>query len=725
MIEEAQQTTPGPRQDSGRSRVSKASRSRCPAWMELLAISGLAGTISFGGVGLLLADLGHYSAGLALSVGAVGTLLGIAMGWPSSREVSAQEVSAQEVSAQEVSAQEAVGADPSADLRPARVADPRPAHLPAAATVGGGVLIAAWNAKYIGHHVVSDRDPAVYTVAGKWIATHGNLVIPGKGIFASQGAAVQQLSGGVHQMHNGTLQLQFAHMLPALLADADKIGGDALAARVPALLGFLGLCAVYAVGCRLLRRPWLVAAAVIGLGVSLPDLYVDRDTFSEGASQVLVWGGILCLLRAYQTRRYGIAFLAGLAFGGALMAHIDGVIFLLPLALLGGLGWAATRPGARRGFASRYGMVVAGAVPTAVLGTWDVQRRATDYYDNLSPRMHQLYEGLAACVAISLVLVVIWSLPSARAAVTAILLRYRAVGARAAAWIVGVGLLAAWTLRAGHLWWPKEPANSYADQTMKWMGWYLGPVPVALAVVGLCILVYRAISKSSPTPLVVLVMAGAVSVLYLWNPNNSADQVWVMRRFTTCTLPLLMLAAGVAVEVSADQIARYVREPGWPKRFVSLSAAAFVAFPLSVSFPVRKFSAYSGSLAMVKQICSAVGPNSAVLFAYSIPPTGFDGYTLLQPIRDWCGVPAAALNTAIPEAQLYAMAGAFHEQGRTLWILGDTPAVVHNGFAGGAPFLAPHLVASSLNATQLEQTYESPPGQYSPYPIEVYGTSVP
>ena len=89
------------------------------------------------------------------------------------------------------------------------------------------------------------------------------------------------------------------------MAEAENIGGDRLMFRVSALLGPIGLLAMYAVGCRLIRRPWLVLLAVTGVAVSLPELYVSRDPFSEAATQVLLFGGVWLMMRAWETRSRG------------------------------------------------------------------------------------------------------------------------------------------------------------------------------------------------------------------------------------------------------------------------------------------------------------------------------------------------------------------------------------------------------------------------------------
>ena len=157
---------------------------------------------------------------------------------------------------------------------------------------------AAWNGHFAGHHVAIGRDPGVYAVTGKWIATHGDLEVHTGLEWASKSADVTVVyEGSYGHGYNDTL-FQFDHLTPVLLAEANNLGGDGLMFRVPALLGALALCAIFAVGCRVVRRPWLVVAAVSALAVSLPQLNVSRDTFSEPAVQLLLWAGMFFLLIA-------------------------------------------------------------------------------------------------------------------------------------------------------------------------------------------------------------------------------------------------------------------------------------------------------------------------------------------------------------------------------------------------------------------------------------------
>ena len=160
-------------------------------------------------------------------------------------------------------------------------------------------------------------------MAGKWIATHGNLEVPTGLEWTSKSANVTVVYEGSYGAGANDTEFQFDHLTPVSLAEADNLGGDRLMFRVPALIGALALCAVFAVGCRLVRRPWLVLAAVTGLAVSLPQLNVSRDTFSEPAVQLLLWAGIFLLLIAYEHARPGVALLAGAALAGTMMSRID------------------------------------------------------------------------------------------------------------------------------------------------------------------------------------------------------------------------------------------------------------------------------------------------------------------------------------------------------------------------------------------------------------------
>src|SRR5262249_20728905 len=88
-----------------------------------------------------------------------------------------------------------------------------------------------------------------------------------------------------------------------------------------------------------------------------------------------------------------------------------------------------------------------------------------------------------------------------------------------------------------------DATRAYWERSMVWMGWYLGPVTVAAAVVGAAVLARSFLRRRSLEALAGVALLGPMSFLYLWRAHATPDQVWVMRRFLISALPALILLA--------------------------------------------------------------------------------------------------------------------------------------------------------------------------------------
>jgi hypothetical protein len=666
-----------------------------PRWFDYIVVVGCSGVLCFGGFGLLLAVVGHFSGAPVFLLGAAGTVVCTVLGRPTKRPYGTHS-------------------------RPAVTAS-------ALGMCFVAVGAAVWNALYAGHDVAVGTDPGGYTQAGRWLASHHSLIVPAQAPWAGKGT-FSVFSPGMYSAPHGTLQFQFAHLMPVLLAEGHKLAGDWLMFRVPALLNALALCAIYATGCRLVRRPWLVLVAVTALAVSLPQLYFSRDTFSEPATQVLLWGGIWMLLRAYETRQMSLGFIAGLLIGGTLMTRIDGVAYLIPLPLLAAVGWLACRAEDRPTLLRLYTAVLIGILPTAILGTVDVQRRSVPYYQALRPEVVHLYlaVGLSALAGLGIVLVAtLW--PAILAWVKA---RRRPISVAAGWMIVGV-LVLAWALRPAG---PTSPMGggvgeavtnlqkaeglpvhpeTYAEQTLQWISWYLGPITLGLGIAGLCVLTVLAIRRGSPTAVVVLALAAPLTILYIWNPSITPTQIWAMRRYVPASLPLFVLAAAAALHTAAS--ARWSAGNAWSRRILAVGAVGMLAFPLGTTLPVGKFQVQANFLPAVDHICDTIGPNAAVLFPAKDPNILF-----MQTLRDWCGVPAASLYGPMSPQQLHATAAALRSEGKTLWLVGAL-ANLHQVNSS----VTPTPIATASDPRELERTLDRPPQHYTPVSLIVYGYPVP
>jgi len=660
-----------------------------------------AAVLAFGGFGLLLAVLGIYHLLPVVIVGTVATLGITAIAWPGHRSAARSR---------------------------------RMVTLPAVGMCILALGLAVWNGREAGHHVAIGRDPGVYAVTGKWIAVHGNLEVRTGTEWSTKSPGLTVVSLGTYAKGNDQLQFQFDHLTPVLFAEADNLGGDGLMFRVTALLGALALCAVYAVGCRLVRQPWLVLAAVGALGVSLPQLNVSRDTYSEPAVELLLWSGMWLALVAYRRRHLGMALLAGMALVGTTMSRIDAPVYLIPLPLLAALTWLAAKSAADRKFLARMcGAFLLGAAPVGVLGTIDIQDRAGHYYDDLHSEVHQLQLGLAASIVVAVGLVALWPLvrPTLRGLTDWARAR-RAGIATTAGCIVAFGLLLAWAIRpavmhplststpligglqdeAGL---PFQPARSYAEDSVIWISWYLGPITVALAAVGAAVAVARSLRQAVAEYSLVLAVAGIGTALYLWKPSIAPDQIWAMRRFVPAAFPLFVLLAALALAAIADAVAtRASSIPAVP--ILATGAAAMLAFPIGTTLPVRDFRPQAGFLAAVDATCRATGNHAAIVTALRDQ----DEEELVPALRSWCDVPVATMTRPFSAQQLRHLADEWQASGRTLWILGSTPTFI----TGSAPGLTPVLLTRGISSHELEMTIDRPPSRYVVGTLSIYASRV-
>ena len=227
-----------------------------PAWLRLLALAAAAGVVTFGGVGLLLAINGWYRPALAFPIGAVLWIGLILLARP-------------------------------AIMPKAPVS--RSAHVYASVAVAAVLAITAWNAAHASQHVLINRDGGDYSNAGRWIARDGSLTVkPRVGPFAQE-PTVGFDSFGVYQMKDGTLQFQFAHLLPVVLAEAYAISGNAGLFHAPELLSGIALLAFFILAWRLFRRPLFALSAMLALAFVIPQVSFSRDSYSEIPSQIIVF----------------------------------------------------------------------------------------------------------------------------------------------------------------------------------------------------------------------------------------------------------------------------------------------------------------------------------------------------------------------------------------------------------------------------------------------------
>lgn len=637
-----------------------------PAWFDAVWTTGVALVATVGSVGLALAVIGAYTTWLALLVG-VPAAVAASVALHRSRE---------------------------------RPDHQRTAHPAAAVALGLAVAFAAFTGATPSQHVLVDVDPASYLSTGRWLAAEGTLQIDARGeafagidglTFASAATYATQGDGD----ERGPIEPQFNHLTSTVLAPAYDIGGHRLLFRVPALVTALGLLVVYAVTVRVTRRPGLALAAPALLAVAMPFHFIARDTYSEPFTLTLAWGAMAVLVDQHRRPTIAGGVAVGLALGAAICARADALLTVAVLVPLVALAIAtAAGPGLRRRRVRAATAGIATLVPLAALGTFDLVARTGGYASDLGSELTLLWTGVAGSVAVSGALLGLWL---TRPATRSLPSRLRTPLAVAAPALVVAVLLTGWLVRprlgevtvdysmeAVRLIQERDglavsERRNYAEQSLRWMAWYLGVPALLAAIAGFGLATRRAVRGPVGPALVTVLVAGAASgALYWWSPSVAPDHLFATRRFVPMVFPALAVMATFALartaawcrdrvgtEAGATPFARAawpLARAAWPLAVVG--ALVLIVPPALTTGTIPRQRTQGGFLQPVLELCDALPADAAVVMVGT-----YGSVTLPQTLRAWCGVPVAAHSDGLGPDTVLGLAGQVEANGHRLHLV--------------------------------------------------------
>ena len=665
-----------------------------PRWIRVLAFAIAAAVAAFGAVGLLLAVVGWYRRPLALGFGSL-VFVGLC-----------------------------VAARP---LLPRRGDVSRAAQVGAVVALVAIVGITIWNISNDSQQVLVIRDGGTYLNAGKWVAAHGTLEVkPFVGPFTPKLLAAS--SAGMSRQGNH-LDFTLEHMFPALLAEAQGLGGDRLMFATVPLLGGAALLAFYLFARRVLRHPIAALGATLSLGLLMPQVSFSRDSTTEIPMQVLLFTGAWLLCDRRSLRHRGTAFVIGFFLGLLQAIHIDGLACIVGLPFVGLFCWLKTERDDRR----RVGWAVAfaglGATVGASLGFLDLVVRSQLYLRTLRTDLVRLSVGAVVAIAAAAGLFVLVRRWSRRVAdLVPRLQRGQRPAALVAAGVVAVGGFGAWLVRPHlqtvrgapnivvkavqlrtHL--PIDPTRRYFEHSVEWASWYLGPITLTLAIAGAAYATHAFVRGTLRTPSQVAgFMLGPPALLYIWKPSITADQIWSTRRFLPAVFPILVIAAfgTLCVLAARDRLGRTDA-----RRVVAFGLGALaVVYPMYAIRNVSRMTDQRGYPPVVQAACRIVGTSGAIVVPQEAAPLTwlYDPQTL----RSFCNVPVAimlsgqksALSTRLPGGKLdprllRALARDWAQQHRTLFIVAGRAQTIRKLFPGATIRVVPgranpHLLVQTL-----------------------------
>jgi hypothetical protein len=538
--------------------------------------------------------------------------------------------------------------------------------------VGIAVVFGGFQVAYHSQFVIVMLDPASYMQFANWISGHGSLPIPQNAADFGNlpNTNITFASAAYYQVGNSIVP-QFMAGLPMLLSLGFWAGGARIAVFWGPLLGALAVFTFGGLVARLVGPRWAPLGA-LALGITIPEMYVSRSTFSEPLAQILLLSALSLWIDTQRTDRgpqdagrwranwrthalsssHVLAGVTGLLLGITLLVRIDGpsdILFVVPYC-----GLLILR---------RQRQVIAlviGIVVGLIYGTIDGLFLTLPY---LQTNKSSVIPMTAAFILLTAATVVaVWWLRRRGS-------ELRNPGPRLikAVTILPFVVIAAFIIR------PYVERNwhalQYAPLSLHWVYWYTGAPIILFAVIAVAFLSRRAVKGEAPVWVLPLLVFTWAIVEFLLRPAITPHQPWASRRLVPAVLPgLILFAVWLAAWLGRKSRAlRLVNVPAYlertPRVFVIACCAGAIFLPpmignfglgLKTGGPlgIMPYSdglalqrTYVGEIAAVDAICQAIPKDSSVLIA---------DYTLNQQfgqaIRGMCGVPTAGVQTVVPNS---------------------------------------------------------------------------
>jgi hypothetical protein len=584
-------------------------------------------------------------------------------------------------------------------------------------------FVAAWlavNSFFSAENVFAHRDPATYNLAARWLMDHSELRIAVHPELFGSPAGGSGGSAGFGLSTATELYAQGNHLLPAVLAATGWLFGTGALLRANVAIGALALLAFFGLARRVVGGPLALLAMTV-FAVSMPLIFVSRDTYSEPLALLFLVGGLGLLHRAVDSGRVRDFALAGFVVSMSAPARIDSDVSLLAVVVTAAAFPLFASRATRRVATMRALALVGGAIGPTLIGWLDVTQLSYGYYrDERHHIMPIFYVGYGLLVLLPLLVLLSWH-PGVRRR-----LGSPDLGRRATRWtgvLIGAGFVflasrPLWMVAHGHYnqtvvdlqrqaGETVDGARTYDEQTVHWLAQYLGWPVVILGSVGYFLLVRRCLRTRSVAAIGTITVGVAMSLLYLWGSQITPDQPWAMRRYVPIVLPVLIIAATYTVRVLLRRAVPVIRV------FAVVLAVAAVVVPAAVSAPMAGAREEVPQLVQVDRICAQVGPRGAVLEVDASAQTSYG-----QTIRSYCNVPSLGLLAAQP-AQLAEVRTAVASHQRVLYLLSTDVTKIRfvDGMQPSAPF-------SAVRTTRWPSVLHHPPSGVAYEQVVVYLATV-
>ena len=459
----------------------------------------------------------------------------------------------------------------------------------------------------------------------------------------------------------GEMLPQYLHLFPLWLSLAFKLWRFDGLFGFNVVLGLLSLLLVVALAIEIFRSKTVGLLASSLLCLNLGQIWLVRSPFSETLAQVLLLAGVWMLTLALSRRIGGLGFLSGLVFGLSLMVRIDSVLAILAVSvflilvrsgLVGSVG-LAVRPVAA-------GLVIGLAFSLTHIGLFSYPYVVAILHNQGVLSLLERQWGWLLVLAL-LATAVLWFSTRLMRLIGAWQRRRfpkhkrpedRVTGRR----IVFVSLSALVIVVFAYGYFlrpmmateasliplspPHQGAIPYYDElNLVRLGWYLTPLGLGLACIGIILALRQVVLRGQVRPLPFLLLLAAFLLFYGYKSRAFPDNYWVIRRYAEVAIPAMLILAGLVIQRSCRLASGYpwVAAQSRFRRLLprvcgsALLIAMMVAKTVS-AWPFLSQGELGGTWAQMESLATRTAEADVILFEHG-PAQQF----FLGPLRNMFG----------------------------------------------------------------------------------------
>ncbi len=464
-------------------------------------------------------------------------------------------------------------------------------------------------------YVLGGRDPGIYVNTGFHLAREGNLTftdpviasipqedwllffrvdkkIPDWDHLRFQGYRLENPATARVAPHGLHLYPTWIGMAAALY----EMKAGLYATPFFAMMGALGL---FFAASRIFGLE-VAAWAAAFLGVIQVQVWFARFPNSEVVVQFLYAITLLMIFFAEEKRSAIAGAVAGIALGSTLLARMENVLFVVPIALV--MGWKRLK----RELGAPELAFLGGFVALAIHAGLHDRFVSWPYVSSILGRHYWriLGDNLWAAAALAIIGAIVVD----RAVLRLPSWTYAFVQSNRSRMVAAVALfgLAAFAFFVRPVWHGPRTAAHDAEAFLR-MSWYLYPVGLAFAVSGAMVLMVRA-KKSQ----VFFLLTGLTfSLFFFYKVRVWHDHYFAMRRFIPVILPSLVVCMSVFLASLRWDARRFT---AWGSRIVAATLLVIYLAEGRGLWAFRGHEEFPGSLDFVEEMARHIGDDDVVIF---------------------------------------------------------------------------------------------------------------